>query len=69
MRPKDVTIDSFAGYSEDFNKKDPNFKVCDHVRFSKYKNIFAKGYTPITGVKKSLLLKKIKKYCSLDLCN
>ena len=27
-------------------KKDPKFKVGDHVRISEYKNIFAKGYTP-----------------------
>ena len=27
-------------------KKDPKFNVDDHVRISKYKNIFAKGYTP-----------------------
>ena len=27
-------------------KKNPKFKVDDHVRISKYKNIFAKGYTP-----------------------
>ena len=27
-------------------KKHPEFKVGDHVRISKYKNIFAKGYTP-----------------------
>ena len=26
--------------------KDPKFKVGDHVRISKDKNIFAKGYTP-----------------------
>ena len=26
-------------------KKFPKFKVGDHVRISKYKNIFAKGYT------------------------
>ena len=26
--------------------KDPKFKVDDYVRISKYKNIFAKGYTP-----------------------
>ena len=25
------------------NDKDPKFKVGDHVRMSKYKNIFAKG--------------------------
>ena len=30
----------------DFNKRDPKFKVGDHVRISIYKNIFAKGYTP-----------------------
>ena len=58
MKPKDVTNDSFAEFSEDFNKKGPKFKVRDHVRFSKYENIFAKGYTPIIGVKNSSLLKK-----------
>ena len=46
MKPTDVTDDSYAEYNEDFNKKDPKFKVGDHVRISKYKNIFAKGYTP-----------------------
>ena len=43
MKPKDVT---FVEYSEETNKKNPKFKVGDHVRISKYKNIFAKGYTP-----------------------
>ena len=28
------------------NDKDLKFKVGDHVRISKNKNIFAKGYTP-----------------------
>ena len=32
--------------NEESNKKDPKFKIGDHVRISKYKNIFAKGYTP-----------------------
>ena len=27
-------------------KKEPKFKVGDHVRISKYKNTFPKGYTP-----------------------
>ena len=27
-------------------KKNPKFKVGDHIRICKYKNIFAKGYTP-----------------------
>ena len=45
IQPVDVTSDSYAEYNEDSNEKDPNFKVGDHVRISKYKNIFAKGYT------------------------
>ena len=28
------------------NKKSPKFKISDNVGISKYKNIFAKGYTP-----------------------
>ena len=43
MKPTDVTSDFYAEYIEDFNQKDPKFKVGDHVRISKYKNIFAKG--------------------------
>ena len=44
MKPIDVIDDSYAEYNECFNKKDPKFKVGDHVRISKYKNVFAKGY-------------------------
>ena len=46
MKPIDVTSDSYAEYNEDSNKKNPKFKVGDHVKISKYKNIFAKGYAP-----------------------
>ena len=46
MKPIDVTDDSFAEYNEESNKRNPKFKVGDHVRVSKYKNIFAKGYAP-----------------------
>ena len=45
MKPADITDDYRAEYNEDFNKRDPKFKVGDYVRISKYKNIFAKGYT------------------------
>ena len=45
MKPIDVTSDSYAEYNEDSNVTKPKFKVGDHVRISKYKNIFAKGYT------------------------
>ena len=46
MQPIEVTNDYYTEYNEIGNKKDPKFKVVDNVRISKYKNIFAKGYTP-----------------------
>ena len=46
MKPMDVENDSFAEYNKESNEKDTKFKVGDHVRISKYKNIFAKGYAP-----------------------
>ena len=46
MKPLDVTSDSYAKCNVDSNGKDRKFKVGDHVRISKFKNIFAKGYTP-----------------------
>ena len=45
MKPIDVTSDSYAEYNEDSNKNEPKLKVGDHVRISKYKIIFATGYT------------------------
>ena len=46
MKPIDVTDDSYAKYNGSSNEKYLKFKVGDHVRISKYKSIFAKGYTP-----------------------
>ena len=46
MKPKDVKDNNFTVYIEESNEKDPKFKMGYHVRISKYKNIFAKGYTP-----------------------
>ena len=33
-------------YDVENNDIDPRFKVSDHVRMSKHKNIFSNGYTP-----------------------
>ena len=35
MKPIDVMGDSYAEYNQDFNKKDPKFKLGDRVRISK----------------------------------
>ena len=59
MKPIDITDDSYAEYNEDFNKKDPRFNVGDHVKISKYKNIFAKGYAP-NWSQEAFVVSKIK---------
>ena len=57
MKPINVIDDSFAEYNEDSNKRNPKFKVDDHVRISKFKNIFAKGYAPNWSEEVLLLIK------------
>ena len=64
MKPihvKDNTyIDSMEVSSrKEVNDKDLKFKVGYHVRISKYKNIFAKGYTP-NWSEEVFLIKKVK---------
>ena len=46
IKPDDVKDNTYNDSSKDVNDKDPRFKVGDQVKISKYKNIFAKGYTP-----------------------
>ena len=59
MKPIDVTSDSYAEYNEDSNVTKPKFKVGDHVRISKYRNIFAKVYTQ-NWSKEVFVVSKIK---------
>ena len=46
MKPIDVGDNNQRVYIDEHNEKDSRFKVGDRVRISKFKNIFAKGYTP-----------------------
>ena len=51
MKPVDVKDNTYIDAmelksSKNVSDKDPKFKVGDHVRIYKYKNIFAKGYMP-----------------------
>ena len=46
MKPVDVKDNTYTVFKKEVNDKDPKFKVVDYVRISKYKNIFAKEYTP-----------------------
>ena len=36
---------TYSDFEIENNNKDPKFEVGDHVRISKYKTIFSKGYT------------------------
>ena len=45
MKPIDIKNNKRV-YTDEHNEKDSRFKVGDRVRISRYKNIFAKGYTP-----------------------
>ena len=59
MKPIEVRDDSYAEYNEDSNKRNPKFKVSDHVRISKYKNIFAKGHV-LNWSEEIFVINKIK---------
>ena len=44
MKPADVKPSTYIDSSKEINNKNPKLKICDIVRLSKYKNIFAKAY-------------------------
>ena len=45
IKPIDVKDNTYIDFNKDVNDNNPKFKVGDHVRISKHKNIFAKSYT------------------------
>ena len=60
MKPLEmVGDDSFAEYNEESNEKDPIFKVGDHVRIPKSKNVFSKGYIPNWSEEIFIVKKKV----------
>ena len=58
-KPIDVKHNIYIDFGKEVNDNDPKFKVCDHVRISKYKNIFANCYTP-NWFKEVFVIKEIK---------
>ena len=46
MKPVNVKSNIYIDSSREINNKDSKFKIGDIVTISKYKNIFAKCYTP-----------------------
>ena len=59
MKPIDVLDNTYINADREINNKDPKFTVGGHVRISKYKNIFAKGYMPNRS-EEVFVIKKVK---------
>ena len=59
MKPIDVKDNTYINADKEINNKDPKFKVGDHVRISKYKNIFVKWYMP-NWSEEVFVIKKVK---------
>ena len=66
MKPVDVKSNTYTDSGKEMNNKDTKFKIGDTVRRSKYKNIFAKSYTP-NWSEEIFVIKKVKKYCAVDI--
>ena len=59
MKAVDVKDNAYIDSSKVVNDEDPKFQVGEHVRISKYKKIFAKGYAP-NWYEEVFVIKEIK---------
>ena len=59
MKPIDVKDNTLINFAKEVNDKDPKLQVGERVKISKYKIIFAKGYTP-NWSEKVFVIKKVK---------
>ena len=59
MKPIDVKDNTYVDFSKEVNDNDLKFKIGDHMRIPKCKNIFAKGYT-LNKSEEVFVIKKIK---------
>ena len=59
MKSIDVKYSSCTECNVESNDKDSKFKIGNHGKLSKYKNIFAKGYAPNWSEEVSVMLQLI----------
>ena len=59
MKPVNVKPNTCIDSGKEVHDKNPNFKIGDNVRISKYKNVFAKRYTP-NWLEEVFAIKKVK---------
>ena len=67
IKPIDVKDNTYINIVKEINDKDPKFKVGDHVKISKCKNIFAKGYK-VNWSEEVFVTSKIKKSRFMYIC-
>ena len=58
LKPADVKSSTYIDFNKENNKEGPKFKVGNHIRISKWKNMFAKGYVPIWS-EEDFVIKKV----------
>ena len=59
MKPADVKSSIYTKFNKENNEEGSKFKIDDHVRISKYKNIFSKVYIP-NWLEEVFVIKKVK---------
>ena len=59
MKPVDVKSSAYIDFDKKKYKEDTNFNVGDHIRISKHKNIFTKGFLPNLS-KEVFVIKQVK---------
>ena len=59
MKRVDVKPNTYIDSSKKIHNKDPKFEIGGNVRVSKYKDIFAKVYTP-NWCEEVFVIKKVK---------
>ena len=59
MKPVYIKENRYINFGKEVNDNDPKFQVGDHLKISKYKDIFGKGYTP-NWSQEIFVIKKIK---------
>ena len=59
MKPVYIKENRYINFGKEVNDNDPKFQIGDHLKISKYKDIFGKGYTP-NWSQEIFVIKKIK---------
>ena len=67
MKSIDVKLSTYIDFDVENNDQDPKFKLADHVRIFKYKNIFSNDYTT-NWSEKVLNYQNSQECCTVDTC-